>query len=239
MRPLRPVTFRFVEPGQGVQIGSVGQADTVQHIVHAGIEVLGREHLVVASAIVDQRCRVPRHRRPVNIRVHRVAELDRIPHEQKELSERLDLIERLVRIVGDLHVVMLGDHRHHIAPIALARALDAADLVQKTGNDPCVGVAHTGERSCPAFLHRIYDDIPGVLPVRIAVPLPQPVLGVVNVSLEKPPVVAVIEDLPDARTGAFRHDPVDQGPAFVNPDARKFHLIGSFATVAALFLRLE
>jgi hypothetical protein len=110
------------------------------------LNFLGPEDVVVAPAIDDEGRDMARHRRPVDVGVHRAAPADRVAREQKEPAEALDLVELLLAVgAADLDPVFLDQKRHEVAAIAFAVALDAADLVEKARQDAGVGVAHAGE----------------------------------------------------------------------------------------------
>jgi hypothetical protein len=52
----------------------------------------------------------------------------------------------------------------------------------------------------------------------------QPVLRVVDVAVEETPVIGEEHDLPDGRTGGFRHHPIDEAAARRHPGSGKIHL---------------
>jgi hypothetical protein len=140
---------------------------------------------------------------------------------RRKRRKLLDLVE-LLRAVGaaDLDPVFLDQKRHEVAAIALSVALDAADLVEKAGQDAGVGVAHAGEGVGLVRLHIGLDQ----RLARVEGPFVHAALGVVDVAVEERAVVAVIHDLADGRAGAFRHHAVDHAFARCHPGAGKTHV---------------
>ncbi len=75
---------------------------------------------------------MPRHGRPVDIRVHRPAPPDRIPRKQKEAAETGDLVELTLSIVAaNLDTIVINQRRHQLASVPLAVALNATDFVEE------------------------------------------------------------------------------------------------------------
>ncbi len=73
-----------------------------------------------------------RYRRPVNVRLHRPPPADGVAGKQQEPAKRLDLVELFLAILAaNLDPVFIDQHRHKIAAIAFAVALNAADLVKE------------------------------------------------------------------------------------------------------------
>ncbi len=172
---------------------------------------------------------MPRHRRPVDVGVHRLFPADRVAREQKEPAEAGDLVERLLAVVAaDLDPVFLHQKRHEVPAIALAVALDAADLVEKRTQDPGKRVAHAGEGIDRAPAHGLFD--PGL--AGLLRPFVQALGRVVDVAIVEPAVVGIEHDLADGRTGAFRHHPVDHAFAFRHPGSRETHDVHSFCSHA-------
>ena len=154
MRTFGAVAFGFIKPWNGFQIDRVGRFDLIQHILHAVVEAFRPEDLVIATTVHDERRDVPRHCGPVNVWIHRAAPANGITREQKETAEAGDLVKLLLAIFAtNFDAVFLHKCRNQLAAIAVAIALNAANLVKKRRQNACVGIAHTCENVRAARLH--------------------------------------------------------------------------------------
>ena len=164
---------------------------------------------------------MPRHRRPVDVGLHRLAPADRVARKKQEPPEAPDLVELLLAVLAaDLDAVFLNQQRHQLAPIAFAIALDAADLVEKARQDARVGIAHAAKGISAVRAHIFGDQ----RLARLERPFVQPIGGVVDVAVKEAAMIRVIKDLPDRRAGAFRHHPIDDAFALGHPGAWKAHI---------------
>ena len=226
MRALGAVAFGFVKSRDRRQIDRMRRLNGIQHLLHPVVERLGPENLVVLAAVHDEGGDMSGHGRPVDIRVHRAAPADRVACEQEEPAKAGDLIEFLLAVLAaHFDPVFLDQHRHQIAAIAFAVALDAADLVKEGGQDAGIGVAHAGERIGFVPAHVVGDQ-------RLAVldgPFMHTPGGIMNVAIEKFAMIGIIHDLSDGRTGAFGDDAIDDAFAFGHPGSGKAHILPPLA----------
>ena len=214
------VTFAFVEAGDFLEINLVRGFDVLQHRSHASIKVFGKEDLVIAPTVHDEGRDMPRHGRPVDVRLHRFFPADGVAGEQKKAAEAGDLVKLLLAVLAaHVDAVFLNEERHEVATIAFAVPLDAADLVKERRQDPGIGVAHASEGIDLLPLHRLFDF--GL--ARLDRPFVHATHGVVDIADKKRSVVGIEHDLPDGRTGAFRHDPVHHAFAFCHPCSGETH----------------
>ena len=220
MRPPGSVAFAFVETRDRGQIDGMGRVDRIQNLLHPGIEILGPEDPVIAPAIHDEGRDMARHGRPVDVRLHRAAPPDAVAGKQKEPAERADLVELVLALgTADLDPVFLHQHRDEVPAIPVAVALDPADLVKERRQDPRIRVPDAGKGQRPVRLDVGLD-------YRLAAllrPLVQALLRVVDVAVVEPAVIRIEQDLPDRRTGAFRHDAIDHALALGHPCSGKSH----------------
>ena len=154
------------------------------------------------------------------VRLHRAAPADGITGEQQETAEGLDLVklEPACRITN-LDAVFLGEHRHEVATVAFAIALNAADLVEIRGHYPGVGVTHAGKGEGFVGFYIGFDQ--GL--ARFHRPFVHAGRGIMDVAIEKLSVIRIKHDLPDGRAGAFRNDAVNEALAFRHPRAGETH----------------
>ncbi len=194
--------------------------DLLEDLLHPLIEFFGVEDAVIAPAVHDEGRDMPRHRRPVDVRLHRLAEPDGVARKQQEAAEALDLVE-LEPILGraGFNPVFLHQKRHEIAAIPLAVTLNPANLVEIRRQNAGIGVAHTGKSigfvGLDVALDQRLTGLDG--------PFVHAAGRIVDVSVKKDPVVRVIHDLTDRRAGAFRHHAVDHAFTLCHPGAGKPH----------------
>ena len=100
MQALGSVALAFVEAGDVLQHDGMFRRDVVQNDLHAIVEFLGEEDVVVSPAVHDEGRDMARHRRPVDVRLHRFLEADGVAGEQQEAPEAGDLVELLLAVVA-------------------------------------------------------------------------------------------------------------------------------------------
>ena len=222
------MAFAFVEFGDLFQVHLVLGCNVSKHMLHACVKIFGEKDVVIAATVDNVGRYMPRHGRPVNVRLHRFAPADGIARKQQEAAERGDLVKLCCPIIpAHVDAVFLGQQRHHIAAIAFAIALHAANFVKERGQNTRVRIAHTGE-----CIRRVGFDVPldpGL--ARLNRPFVQAAGGIMDVAVEKRAMIRIIHDLANRRTGAFRHHAVDHAFAFRHPGAGKPHETSAFCAL--------
>ena len=71
MRAFGAMPLGFVKAGHLGQIYGMGRFNRAQHGGHASIEIFGPKNVVIPPAIMDKGADMPRHGRPMNVRLHR------------------------------------------------------------------------------------------------------------------------------------------------------------------------
>ena len=213
MRPPRAHPLAFVEARDGGEVEPVAHRRALEHDLHAGVERLGVKDVIEPPPPAHQRRDMVRLRGPVDVGPEGLLPADRVAREQKEAPERRDLVE----ITLDLDPIGAADLLGHVRPIAVARALDAADLVEERRQHARIGVAHRAEGEGAPGLDRGADD--GL--ARLEHPFVDALGRVMDVAVVKAAMIAEEHDLPDGRARGLGHHPIGHALALGHPDARE------------------
>ena len=185
----------------------MGHLDIVEHGLHGGVEILGPEDVVVAPAIDHEGRDMAGYGRPVDVRVPSggASGSSRARRAGNAGNCGSGRIPRCRRDRRPRCPYFLDQERDEIAAIALAVALDAADLVEKAGQDAGVGGSHAGEGV--GLVRLTLFSISGWLASKAHLCMPS-FASWMSPSEERS-VVAVVHDLADGGAGAIRHHAVD------------------------------
>ena len=222
MRALGAVAFALVEPRNSTQIDRRLHRHIGKHLGHTVIELLGPKDAIIPPPVGNEGRDMTRHRRPVNVGVHRLAVFDGVTREQQEPAEHGDLVE----FAFDVDPIVLRQMRDQIAAIPLPISLDAADFVKERRQKPRVGIAHEGEGK-GVFVADVVFNRAVALFLR---PFVQPLFGVVDIPVVETAVIGIVHDLPNRRASALRHHAINHAFAFRHPCAGKSHMANTLQT---------